>query len=272
MTGIQKIIKYFALSLAAVIIISIITSVMFGITSISNAFLDDEEDTSKKDIYDLNVPTENIYMLDIELEASNLLIKEGTELKAETNNDDIKIIQNGNKLEIKEKDNSIFSNGSKEDLIIYVPSDFSFNEVEIEMGVGKISIDSLTTRKLDMDFGAGKSVINNLNVLDRASLNGGAGTILINGETINNLDLEVGVGSFELNSILTGINNIEAGVGKLDINILDSFTNYRVSAEKGLGSCKLNGETMNDMVVYGTGNNVINIAGGIGSINIDFNN
>ena len=53
MTGIQKIIKYFALSLAAVIIISIITSVMFGITSISNAFLDDEEDTSKKDIYDL---------------------------------------------------------------------------------------------------------------------------------------------------------------------------------------------------------------------------
>ncbi len=273
MSGIQKIIKYCALAFAFSLIVLIISSILLGINSLSNAFIsnDNKENTDNKDVVDLNVPVLNIYELDIDLKASNLTIKEGNNLKAETTNKNIKVTQKGNTLTIKEKNNSLLKNNGG-NLTIHVPKDYIFNKVDIEMGAGNLDIFDLTSRELELDLGAGKSVINNLNVLNNATLDGGVGSIDINGGVINNLKLEVGVGSVNLSSIIKGSSYIDSGIGKLNLNILDSFSNYRVSLDKGIGSAKLNGNNMEDNIVYGTGYNIININGGIGSIFVNFNN
>ncbi len=273
MSGIQKVIKYSALAFAVSLIVMIISAILFGINSAYNVFIStDNNESNNKDIVDLNVPIKDIFNLEIDLDVTNLTIKEGESLKVETNNKYIKTNQNGNILSIKEKDKNLFASDNGGELIIYVPKDYIFNKVEIDMGAGKLNIHDLTSRELELDLGAGKSIINNLDVLNSATLDGGVGSIDIIGGVINNMKLEVGVGNINLDSIITGSSYINAGVGKLYLNILDSFDNYRVSINKGLGSAELNGSKMEDNVVYGTGYNIINIDGGIGSISVKFDN
>lgn len=46
--------------------------------------------------------------------------------------------------------------------------------------------------------------------------------------------------------------------------------NYKIIAEKGIGSIKIDGVEQGQESTYGSGENLIKLEGGIGSINIDF--
>ena len=267
MTSAQRVIKYLALGFAIFLIFSILSGIMFGISTVSNVFNDSEKDILE-DLEDLNIIGDNISVLDIDIKAANLVIKTGDKLKVETNNKYIKYDQVGNKITIKEKRHNWFFRKNKSDLIIYVPENFVFDGVSIDTGAGKIDIDKLSTQILNLDFGAGKATINNLVVEASAEIDGGAGEISILNGSINNLDLDVGVGKFTLNSKLTGNTDIDAGVGELNINILGFIEDYKIRVEKGIGSAKLNNQDLKNEKVYGTGINTIDIDGGVGSINI----
>ena len=78
----------------------------------------------------------------------------------------------------------------------------------------------------------------------------------------------MGVGNLIINSTLTGNNMIDAGVGKLDINLQNKKENYTFKVSKGIGSIKLNNDEIKDNETVGNGINIIDINGGIGSINI----
>ena len=81
----------------------------------------------------------------------------------------------------------------------------------------------------------------------------------------------MGIGKFELASNLTGRNDIDAGVGKLDLNLLDSIENYSIKADKGIGSITINRKEVSDSMQYGNGDTIIDIDGGVGSIEIKSN-
>lgn len=268
MTTAQKVIKYLAIGFAISLIVSIFSSIMFGFSIVSDVFTHTKHSNILENLKDLNISGEDVSILDIDIKYSNLIIKKGDELKAETNNKYINYEQNGNKIVITEKRHSWFTRRNKSDLIIYVPDNFGFDGVSIDAGAGKIEIDSIKTKILDFDFGAGKATINNLVVEEYAKIDGGAGEISILHSNINDLDLDVGVGKFTLNSKLTGTNKIDAGVGELNINLIGNIDDYKLSVEKGIGSAKFNGENIKGEKVYGNGKNTIDIDGGIGSINI----
>lgn len=266
MTTPQKIIKYFAIAFAFSLILGILSSIMFGISTISN-FFDEEEDNISNDLTDINISSDDVSILDIDVLYTNLVIKEGDILKAETNNKNIITSHNENKLIIKEKKHISFNNDN--DLIVYIPKDFIFDGVSIDVGAGNFEIDALNTKILELDLGAGKTNIENLYVLGSADIDGGAGDFsILNGE-INNLDLDIGVGKTTLTSTLLGKSEIDAGVGKLDITLIGSKDDYTIKAEKGLGNIKLNNDSIKANKVFGTGTNRIDISGGVGSININ---
>lgn len=266
MTSAQRVIKYLALGFAVFLIITIFSSIMFGLSTVSNVFDDDSDIMG--DLKDLNITGDNISVLDIDINAANLVIKTGEELKVETNNKYINYRLDSNKLIIKEKKHNWFFKKNKSDLVVYIPENFVFDGVSINTGAGKIEVEEINTRVLDIDFGAGKATINNLVVDSRAEIDGGAGEISILNSSINNLDLDVGVGEFTLNSKLTGNTKIDAGVGELNINVLGSIEDYEIRVDKGIGSAKLNDQDMKNERIYGTGINSIDIDGGIGSIYI----
>lgn len=267
MTQAQKIIKYVALAFAFFLIFSIISGIIRCVLMFTNIF--DTNDHVMETLEELKV-TENASILDVEVNSANIIIKKGESLKVETNNKDVEIKEKSNKLFIAEKNHNWFGNNASSDLIIYVPDNFTFDGVAIESGAGKIEIEELSTKNLDLDLGAGKVTIENLNVLDETVINGGANKMSILNGLIHDLELDMGVGELSLTAKITGDSEIDAGVGKVSLKLLG--TDYKVKVDKGIGSTTINGEDIKDNTYYGEGNNIIDIDGGVGAIDISYGN
>ena len=80
----------------------------------------------------------------------------------------------------------------------------------------------------------------------------------------------MGVGKLTLKSRIEGESDLDYGVGETDLILLGSLEDYQIEIDKGIGEAKLNGENMQDDSVYGSGENKIEIDGGVGAINIEF--
>ena len=117
-------------------------------------------------------------------------------------------------------------------------------------------------------MGAGKVAIKELNVDKETFIDGGAGKIEILSGNINNLNFNMGIGNTIIKSNITGNSDIDCGIGALELNLLNNMKNYTFDIEKGLGSVTLNKENVKEGKI-GSGINLIEIDGGVGSININ---
>lgn len=254
----QKIIKYFALGLAFMIIFSII-SIFFNV--IESLFFDSNDSLKDKSEYKLEY--NNVVGLDIEIKNGKFNIVSGSEFKVITNIKKIKNYTEGGILNIKDESSSF---NSKE-LTLVVP-DIVYNEVSIELGAVKANIESIKTNKFDMDMSAGNVVIDNIIVNNEADIETGAGKFNIKNASITNLDLDMGAGKTVINGVLKGSTHFDMGVGALEVNLNDSLDNYKFTVDKGIGSIKLNDNSLSDNTTIGSGINTINIDGGIGKLSI----
>lgn len=268
MNSTQKIIKYCAIAFAFFLIFNILFGIMTGISFVSNIFDDDNEISDNYS--DLEI-IGNANILDIDIRASKLEIKIGDYLKAETNNKYITVKQDNNKLIIKEKKHSIFSDYEGK-LVVYVPDNLSFDRVSIDAGAGSVKIDKLTTNTLDLELGAGSVRIDTLNVFNNANIDGGAGELIISDGSMKNVDMELGVGRVIVDSKLMGKSKFDCGVGEFQLNVIGDEDDYKVIVDRGLGSIQLDGEDIKSNTYYGNGDNIIDIDGGVGSIKINYIN
>lgn len=269
MIKVQKIIKYLAIGFAIFLIVNIISLATYGIISIGNIFNNNENNTITEGFK--NIKTNNkVGNLEIETKGVSITIKNGDKFKIETDNKDIKTKESNNKLLIIEDNNKWFNKTDYTELIIYVPTDYQFDKVSIDSGAGKIEVDTLNTKNLDLDLGAGQVNISNLSVTEGTEIDGGAGEINITNSSIKNLDLDLGVGKVTLNSSLYGFNEIDGGIGELIVNLIGTENDYQIKCTKALGKITLNDEKIQSDTTYGNGNNLIEINGGIGNININY--
>ncbi|MBO5478883.1 MAG: DUF4097 family beta strand repeat protein [Clostridia bacterium] len=271
MTTAQKVIKYLALAFAMLLTVSIISGILGALYALSGVLgLKKDNEIIKGEMSMVDFENGDIATLDIDLTFTNLIIKKGDFLKAETNNSNINCKQNNQNLQIKEKNHGWFLKNNKGDLVVYIPENIKFEKVKINAGAGKVEIENINTKKLDFDLGAGETKIENLNVTNDCKIEGGAGRLSILSGNINDLDLDMGVGKVEIVSTLTGSSKINAGIGSLELNLQGPKESYKIKADKGIGSIKINGTEISDDSSYGEGENDIKIDGGIGSIKVDF--
>lgn len=262
----QKVIKYLAIAFAITLIISIFMGIYHTIGAIGGTIT---HGNSGDGLNINNYPnTSNI--LSIDIGASQLRIVEGTSLKVETNNKYITSTQDHNKLSVVERSHSIFNKKAKEEVIVYVPKNIIFDKVYISNGAGTIYIENITTQELELELGAGELTIDQITSYNNTDIDGGVGEANLNNAKLHNLDLDMGVGEFTLTGSISGKSEIDAGVGELNINLIDNKDNYRIYTETGIGSIRIDGSPVKDESTYGMGNNKIDIDGGVGSINIRF--
>ena len=267
MTLAQKVIKYLALAFACFLIVSIISGILSALYALSGVLgLQKEDETIKGEMSMIDFENSDIATLDIDVAFTNLIIKKGDLLLAETNNKNINCKQNNQNLQIKEKQHSLFSSNNKGDLVVYIPEKTPADLSDEQ----KIQIENINTENLYLELGAGETTIEKLNVSDDCKIESGAGKVSILSGNINDLNLDMGVGEFNVTSAITGDSKINAGIGSLVLNIQGSKENYTIKADKGLGSIKIDGKETVDNVRYGDGQNTIKIDGGIGKIEINF--
>ena len=274
MTTAQKVIKYLALAFAAFLIVTIISTILGGGYVMLSAFglIHPSNSQITEDLKVISSEVKEVATLKLELACTNLKIKTGDSFKVETNNPRISFEEKNGSVKIKEKTlNWFIKNNEVSDLIIYIPENMTaIDETKIEAGAGKINIEKLNTQGLYLELGAGDVHIENIIATGETKIDGGVGKTELKSCEINNLKANLGIGEFVFSGTLTGKSKINSGIGAVRINLIDNKKNYTLDVSKGLGNVTLDGQKLEMDRVYGTGENDLDIDGGIGEIKIDF--
>lgn len=267
MTTLQKAIKYLAMVFAVFLAVSIIGGILGAVGLIGGLF---SGDAILEDVKTYSVAAE-IRNLDIEINAADLSIKEGEAFSVECNLKHLKVEEHSGRLTIREtkKFTGTYSGAV---LTVYVPAGTVFDNVNLTTGAGRLTIGHLSAGTLDFELGAGDVSIDDLIATREADIEGGAGRITIADGALKNLNLEMGVGQLNLTSALSGNCQLDLGVGESNITLLGSKENYKLELEKGMGNISVDGVNVSDYGSSGNGENKVEISGGIGSINVSFNN
>lgn len=262
MNPLQKVIKYLAIAFAVFLCVCIVG----GIISLACLFLDKDDVVGEMKTYSVE---EEISSLSLKLSGATLTIKVSDSFSVESNHKYLSVTTKSGVLSIKET-KKFFRTEKAATVVLNTPENFVFDEATIETGAGRVDVDALSADILKLSLGAGEANIKNLTANARSEIDGGAGQLTIDGGRLCNLDLDMGVGELTLKSRLEGDSHLDYGVGETHLILLGKREDYQIKIDKGIGEAKLEGESMKDGSVYGTGKNKIEIDGGIGGINVAF--
>lgn len=155
---------------------------------------------------------------------------------------------------------------------ITLPKDFIANEIELDGGVGDITLEKVTAKELDIDAGTGN--INGFQVTaESVDIDGGTGNMEFTDSAFGDTDIDAGVGNVIFSGTAHGRTTIDCGVGNTKFSLSDSKNNYALSLEKGLGTIRLNGDKVKFEDNYSENSGApysLNITGGVGNVTIDF--
>lgn len=279
----QKVIKILAIIFAIIIIVNIFgalifgTSILLGISKFNDTEVNNHEETIKiddnvNDNMHFSETYQNVESIDIDINLSNLIIKQGEELKVEAfnvpNSFSSKVI--GNELKIKEKGNkNLFSDYEMAKIIVYIPQNLTFRKVNVETDVGSILIEQIKANEFDIDSGVGTITLKNVES-NRTDINTGSGEANIESSKLNNLEFDAGLGKVNIEAEITGISKIDAGVGEINIKLLGNKEDYRINTETGIGSITIDNKKYSNNASFGNGINTIRVSGGMGNVKVAF--
>ena len=268
MNNMQRVIKYIAIAFGVFLTISIISAILSGVL-FAGSIISGVNYFNYSDIGAMReMKVEGrINNIDIDLAIANLKIKRSEEFKIEYSSDKINIDIKNNTINIWEDNYRMFKRENRK-ITIYIPNEMYFENIKIKAGVGETNIEELIGNDVDFEFGVGATTIRNLISNNSTHISGGVGKIDISGGVIKNLRLESGVGESVINCDLEGLSNINNGIGRLELNLIKSENSYTIIPRVGIGQMTLNGNKCSSDRSYGTGENTINIEGGIGEIKI----
>ena len=268
MTQAQKIIKYCAITLAVLLIVGIFSGMIQAISWVFYLIADSDKD----DIYEMQaIFTDydgNELSLDIDLGATELIIKKGESLDVSSNGRYIVCRKRGDRVVIEERPH-ISTGADDVQVVITLPEGFAFKDVDMDLGAGNVEIDTLSCDRLDLDLGAGNFSADSLTVTRQADIDGGTGMIYIGGGSLVDLELGMGVGALELRSELFGNSDLDMGVGEVRLCLLGDKSNYKLDIDKGIGEVYFDGSYVSGGVL-GNGARRVDVDGGIGKISIEF--
>lgn len=266
MTTFQKIIKYLAMAFAIFLSISIITGICSALFTVTYLFSGNasEEITNEYDVVN------TVTSLSVNISATELEIKTGDKFTVETNHKYLKCEEKDDILKISETRPVLALHPRGMKVVLTIPKEKNFDYADISTGAGSVTIDELSSKMLDIELGAGELNAARLNAIDKAEIDGGAGSITISAGHLNNADIDMGVGEFNLTGELSGKSSIDYGVGETNLVLIGEEDDYKIELDKGIGEAWLAGKKMSDDSVYGAGENLIEIDGGVGELNIKF--
>ena len=213
--------------------------------------------------------TSEIHSLDIRLNAADFKIVSADEFSVESNLKYLSVSEKNGVLKIADeaKSNSDYSNAI---LTLYVPNGVVFNDVDIETGAAKMTVDTLSASSVELKLGAGDVRFESLNASSEVDIKGGTGEITIVSGTLNDLSLEMGLGELNLTAVLLGESDLEFGVGESNLTLIGNKEDYKIDIEKGLGSITVDGNKVTDFGSSGNGDNHLEIECGVGTVNLKF--
>lgn len=162
-------------------------------------------------------------------------------------------------------------------ITLYVPKDFRFREVDVEMGAGVMQLSDLyASESISLQVGAGQIVIDDIqgNEID---LEIGAGEIELKGmEVWGELSAEVGMGNLEVSGSVMGDAHIECAMGNVSLGLAGSEQNYNYSLECAMGNIDIGNRSYSGLAKEMSINNnagvTVEIECAMGNVTVSFGN
>ena len=152
----------------------------------------------------------------------------------------VKKIQTGvkdNNLYLTCTDRNGFTPGKGTKITIQIPEGFSYDTVDIDLGAGDFSIESLTVKNVTIDIGAGRLQIEKLVCTEDAKCDIGAGQMLLNDAQIGgSFAGDIGAGEMRLTGNIQGNAEVSCAMGNTEMTFVGSTMeehNYEVSCSAG---------------------------------------
>lgn len=274
MRSAQRVIKYFALALAALLIFAIASGVISlislagfitwgadGVVGDTSVIWTGENATANT-VQELNVSAGAASVRIVEVE------KADQPVRVESNSEYIESWQDGGTLKVIEKTHTHWPWQERSELVIYVREGVKFEKVDLTMKAGTLNIEKLAAAEVELELGAGKTYVGELRTTKRTRIDGGAGVIEVKGGELRNLDLELGAGKAVIRAKVVGDGTVDTGVGKLELELVGKEDDYKLTIDKGIGSVTLNGRKLEDGGIYGKGESLLKIESGVGAVEI----
>ncbi len=266
MTGFQKFIKYAAIAFGIYLSITIIL-VLLGIArgfvgaSRNDEFKDLTRDREEYHTENITRTYENIKNLEINVEETELIIKNGDTFRIDGTNipDRMEIKQDGDKLKVS--DEELPSNFSDENMVvtIYVPENIKLDTIDLEINYVPADIQKLNTANLKLDIYNNYCEIDEI-IADNMEFKNEEGNIDIYDAEIGRLlfDSESGVEDVSLD--ITGNAEINLEYSYTDMNLIGAQEDYQISTRNQSGNIYVDGETItSNAETWGSGNTKINL-------------
>lgn len=266
MTGFQKFIKYAAIAFGIYLSITIVL-VLLGIArgfvgaSKNDEFKDIVRDREKYQTEDITRTYENIKNLEVNVEETELIIKNGDTFKIEGTNipNKMEIEQEGNQLSIS--DEELPSGFSDENMVmtIYIPEDTKLDTIDLEINYVSADIQKLNTANLKLDIYNNYCEIDEI-IADNMEFKNEEGNIDIYDAEIGRLlfDSESGVEDVSLD--ITGNAEINLEYSYTDMNLIGKQEDYQISTRNKFGNIYIDNEIItSNAETWGSGNTKINL-------------
>lgn len=164
-------------------------------------------------------------------------------------------------------------NGSK--IILYVPENYNYKEVEIDLGAGALELSNLCAEKASLDVGAGRIVVNGAEV-KKLEANVGMGQIELTDIVVTDFEAEVGMGELLVNGAVQGNIDAECSMGNLELKLEGVQEDFNYELSGAMGNLTLDGQNYsgfsNEKKINNNAKKKMEIECSMGNVTISFRN
>lgn len=301
MNLLQRIIKYcamgFAIFLSVVIFVLIMTagaSMVYGVT----AFGEEKERMSIEEQYTIEeAQTLGLKQLLVDCSAE-ITVETGEEfyIHAENVPEEYQVSCEDGKLVVRDTRKMTFSwvfqivkNQSKRERVtVVVPKGYLLTKTTIKSGSGAVQVTDLATEALLVESGSGTVNLTRVIaettgvesgsgrvkmedcMLGEFSLDSGSGAVEGTGITVENVRLDSGSGRVRMEGVFSGSCEFETGSGALSLYVRGREEDYRIKADCGSGTFRINGKKRDDGSYGNNKKGEFKIDSGSGAVNVEF--
>lgn len=202
--------------------------------------------------------------INVKLSNSNLAIIHSSKFYVNVDNEHLNVYKRNNKLYIEEKTNI---DSEDKNVYLYVPEDYSFDNIDVSMNSGHINGDGLNSSNLKINIVNGEVNLSNLNILNSMDVNILSGNVNLSGE-VSNLTLVNESANVYFNGSLLFNNSFESVNGKLTLKLLNKDS-YKFKFNKKYKDVLIDDKKVSKLS-YGNGKNIVAIKKNSGNVDINF--
>lgn len=127
-------------------------------------------------------------------------------------------------------------------ILIKIPKDYVFRDVEISTGAGTADIERLEAISIALKTGAGELDAKELIAAEEINIEAGVGETTIRNLQATKAEFSVGVGELDIKGRVDGDISAECGVGELTMELANEESDFNYEVSCGVGEVSVNGK------------------------------